>query len=123
MYPGVKFDVYHMGMPYARQAAFLGKNYRNVYLNLCWSPIVSEEMFSNAISEWIDLVPVNKIFGFGGDFIYLPENIYTHLKLTKKLLSDIFAKKIYKGQISYEDTIFIIKRWMYHNPKEVYGLN
>lgn len=40
--------------------------YPHVNLNLCWSHCVSEQMTKNMINEWLDLIPVNKIIGFGG---------------------------------------------------------
>lgn len=69
---GTIFDIYHMGIPYVRECAFLSKNYPHVHLNLCWSHCVSEQMTKTTINEWLDLVPVNKIIGFYFSYILSP---------------------------------------------------
>jgi len=67
-YLETKFDLYHMGMPWVRDTAFIAKNYHNVYLNLCWSHIVSSHMTVSGLLEYFDIVSVNKIIAFGGDY-------------------------------------------------------
>ncbi|HJN15152.1 MAG TPA: amidohydrolase family protein, partial [Armatimonadota bacterium] len=42
--PGVNFDLFHLGMPFVREATFVGKMYPNVSLNLCWNSVVSPEV-------------------------------------------------------------------------------
>lgn len=122
-YPDVTFDIYHMGMPFVRKCAFLGKNYHNAYLNLCWSHIVSSEMTIAGITEWLDVVPVNKIFGFGGDYCTNPENIWGHLMIARENFAVVFAEKIIKGHMDMDDAKFIIRSWMYDNPARVYKLD
>lgn len=122
-YPDIVFDIYHMGMPYVRECGFLGKNYANVYLNLCWSHIVSENMAVSGINEWLDYVPVNKIFGFGADFCSNPENIWAHLEIAKKNIAKALAKRVSEERMSLEDAKFVCKLWLYDNPKRVYQLN
>ena len=120
--PDVTFDIYHMGMPFASETAFLGKNFQNCYLDLCWSHIVSPRMLIRAFDEWLDLVPYNKIFAFGGDHATLPINVRSHLNQAKEDLSICFAKRVDDGWISTVDAIEAIKRFFYDNPKEVYKL-
>lgn len=120
--PEIRFDIYHMGMPFTGACAFLGKNFPNAYLDLCWSHIVSPQMLMHALDEWLDLVPYNKIFAFGGDHATLPYNVKTHLNEAKENLSAVFAKRVEDGKINVEESVGILKRWFYDNPKEVYGL-
>lgn len=121
-YKKVKFDIYHMGIPFIRECAFLGKNFPNVYLNLCWSHIVSPLLVKNSLDEWLDLVPLNKIFAFGGDHATLPINIVSHLNLAKENIAFVFASRVDRGEIEFSAAIEIIKSWFYDNPKKVYGL-
>lgn len=120
--PDVTFDIYHMGMPFISECAFLGKNYQNCYLDLCWSHIVSPNMLIRALDEWLDLVPYNKIFAFGGDHSTLPINVRSHLHQAKENLCTAFAKRIDEGRIDQKDAIKAIKHFFYDNPKEVYRL-
>lgn len=122
-YPQVTFDIYHAGMPYVRECGFLGKNAENTYLNLCWSYIVSPEMTRSAVNEWLDFVPANKIFAFGGDFFSNPENIWAHLQIAKDCLADIFADRIVKGTIDIDGAEEVLRMWFYDNPARVYKLD
>ena len=120
--PDIRFDIYHMGMPFTGECAFLGKNFPNAYLDLGWSHIVSPQMLMRSLNEWLDLVPLNKIFAFGGDHATLPINVKTHLREAKENLSLVFARKVEEGIFCAEEAVEVLKRWFYDNPKEVYGL-
>lgn len=120
--PDIRFDIYHMGMPFTGECAFLGKNFPNAYLDLCWSHIVSPQMLIRSLNEWLDLVPLNKILAFGGDHATLPINVRTHLREAKENLSLVFARKVEEGMFCVEEAVEVLKRWFYDNPKEVYGL-
>ena len=120
--PDIRFDIYHMGMPFTGECAFLGKNFANVSLDLCWSHIVSPQMLVRSMDEWLDLVPYNKIFAFGGDHATLPYNVKTHLNEAKENLALVFAKRVDEGKLDTDEAVSVLKRWFYDNPKEFYGL-
>ena len=48
-YPEVRFDLFHLGMPMARDAVVVGKNFPNVTLNLCWCPVLSQSMTARTL--------------------------------------------------------------------------
>jgi hypothetical protein len=119
---GVTFDVYHMGIPYVRECAYLGKNYPFVNLNLCWAHNVSEQMTRHAINEYLDIVPVNKIFGFGGDICTLPQHVWGQLHHALENLSEAFAHRISIGRMDMDYAKMVMRLWLYNNPKRVYKL-
>jgi len=119
---GTVFDIYHMGIPYVRECAFLGKNFPHVNLNLCWSHCVSEQMTKNIINEWLDLVSVNKIIGFGGDVNTLPEQVWGQLNNALENLSRAFAYRINIGRMDLNYAKYVMKLWLYDNPKRIYKL-
>jgi hypothetical protein len=121
-YPNAIFDVYHMGIPWVRETAFLGKNYPNVNLNLCWAYSVSESMVLNSLDEWIDVVPTNKITAFGGDLITLPENVVGELEVAKQDLCTVLARRIVRQRMNVPDAKNILKAWFYDNPARIYGI-
>ena len=121
-HPDVTFDVYHIGIPHVHECGFLGKNYPNVYLNLCWSHIVAPEMVVRALGEMLDYVPTNKVFGFGGDFLYNPEQTWGALQVAKDNLAEVFARKVHKGVMDIDGAEEILRLWLYENPARVYGL-
>lgn len=121
-HPEATFEIYHMGIPYIRETAFLGKNYPNVYLNMCWASATSESMFLNSLDEWIDLVPTNKIIAFGGDLRTLPIHVVGELEVVKQNLCLVLSNRIKRGRMDMEGAKKILKAWFYDNPARLYGI-
>jgi len=120
----VKFDLYHMGMPWVRSTAFLGKNYHNVYLNLCWSHIVSANMARSGLLEYIDIVPINKIIAFGGDYhAYSFEKVVGHLYIAKENVAWVLARLVDDKRMTREEAIEVARMWFLENPLKIYDLS
>ena len=111
-----------MGMPWVREAGLIGKNFPNVWLNLCWSHIVSPEMTVNTLKEWVDLVPVNKIIGFGGDYGKPVEKVYGHLLMARENIARVLGDRVSRGLMSRGEALEIARKWFCTNPKRLYGL-
>ncbi len=121
-HPRTRFDMYHMGMPWVREAGVIGKNFPNVWLNLCWCHIISPEMTCSALNEWMDLIPVNKIIGFGGDYGKPVEKVYGHLMMAREDIARVLATRIERGLLGTDEALEIARKWFYENPKELYRL-
>jgi hypothetical protein len=100
-----------------------GKNFPNVWLNLCWLYAISRQGAISAIDELLDLVPVHKVMGFGGDYRIAVEKVYGHLAMAKEALARVFAARIKEGYMTEKQALDIINRWLFNNPKELYGLS
>ena len=122
-HPETKFDLYHMGMPWVRDTAFISKNFQNVYLNLCWSHIVSPTMVRHSLPEYVDIVPVNKIIAFGGDYSApAVEKVWGHLVMARENIAHALAILISDGRMGKEEALELAKLWFYENPARLYGL-
>jgi len=121
-HPNTKFDLYHMGMPWVRETGIIGKNFPNVWLNLCWCHIVSPKMTCSALDEWVDLVPTNKIIAFGGDYSKPVEKVYGHLVMAREDIAKVLGGRVEDGLMTEEEAISVAERWFCHNPKELYQL-
>jgi len=121
-HPKTKFDIYHMGVPWVRDTAIMGKNFPNVWLNLCWCHILSPKMACSAMDEMIDLVPVNKIIAFGGDYHRPVEKVYGHLVMARENIARVLGGHVEDGLMTEEEAMAIAEMWFYSNPKELYGL-
>ena len=117
-----KFDLYHAGIPWVREAGILGKSFPNVWLNLCWCHIVSQDMTCSALDEWMDLVPVNKIIGFGGDYNIPVEKVYGHLVMAREDIARTLAGRVSRGLMNRTEALDIARMWFYDNPRELYRL-
>lgn len=120
-YPDVRFDLFHGGYPYGGEMCAIAKNFRNVFVDLCWTHIISREFTVRFIEELIDTVPMNKIFGFGGDYCFV-EGIYGHLQMARENIALALANKVNKGYITLNDAMHIAKRMLYDNAKEFFKL-
>jgi len=121
-HPKTRFDIYHMGIPYVRETAVMGKNFPNAWLNLCWCHVISPVIARSALDELIDLVPMNKIIAFGGDYRIPVEKVYGHLVMAREDIARVLGRRIEDRLLGENEAIEIAKKWFYDNPKELYHL-
>ena len=122
-HPGVRFDLYHLGMPYARDCIFIAKLFPNAHLNLCWSYAISQEITRRTINEILDTVPVNKVFGFGADYCWEVENVYGHLAMARETLAEALSERIARNRLDLDGAKHIARLWLCDNPARFYGLS
>jgi hypothetical protein len=122
LYQDVKFDLFHGNWPYIGEILFLGKNYPNVHIDLCWvniiDPIYSEELYSRAVLT----VPHVKINGFGGDYFDVPEYIVCHLKIAKENMTRALVRLIKINWIDEDSAVEIARSWLFENPRSLFNL-
>ena len=121
-HPNTRFDLYHLSMPSVRDAIVIGKNFPNVWLNLCWCHVISQQMTCSALDECIDIVPMNKIIGFGGDYSRPVEKIYGHLVMAREDIATVLGRRVDRGLMSLDEAIAISQKWLWDNPKNLYKL-
>ncbi len=119
LYPKVKFDLFHISYPYQRELGVLAKNFPNVHLDFCWAHIISPTVSRQALHEYLDTVPVNKIFGFGGDYRY-PELSYAHLVMARRNIARVLAEKITDGIFDEEEALRIARLLLHDNVKRLF---
>lgn len=121
-HPDVRFDVYHLGYPWVREALMLGKGFPNVWTNFCWLHIISERCAEAALDEAIDLLPVNKLIAFGGDYRIPVEKVYGHLTMARENLAKVLARRINAGHMDLERALWLMRQWLWDNPRTLYRL-
>ena len=121
-HPDVRFDFYHIGYPYVRESLNLGKIMPNIWLNFCWTHIISQRFAMDALDEAIDLVPANKIIGFGGDYNLPVEKVFGHITIAREDIARVFAPRIERGQMSEDQAIGLARKWLWDNPNHLYRL-
>lgn len=113
LYPKVTFDLFHISYPYQRELGVLAKLFPNVCLDFCWAHIISPTVSRQALHEYLDTVPVNKIFGYGGDYNY-PELSYAHLVMARRNIARVLAEKV-EEKVCTEDEALEIARLLLHD--------
>jgi uncharacterized protein len=120
-YRNVDFIILHGGCPWMDDAALMAKQYRNVYLDLAWTHIMSPSIATRYLQSWIDLVPMNKISGFGGDYMVV-EKVFGHLVMARENIARALTAKIEDGAMSLDRAKIWIQAMLWENPKRVYRL-
>jgi len=121
-HPDARFDIFHLGFPWIRETLMLGKGFPNVWLNLCWMHIISQRVAISALDEALDLVPVNKIIAFGGDYSLAVEKVYGHLVMARENIAQVLATRIAENRMSESQALAVARKWFWDNPKSLYGL-
>jgi len=118
----VRFDLFHLGMPMVHTASFIGKVLPNVTLNLTWCPVISQTLTARTLSEVLDLVPLNKISAFGGDYRVAVHKVYGHLTMAREVVAAALAERVRAGEFDRAEALRIARLWLHDNPARVYGL-
>lgn len=120
-YPDVDFDIFHMGYPYQDVVSVLAKNFPNVYIDMCWAHIISPTASINALLNWIDCVPVNKISAFGGDYLFV-DGVYGHQLMARENVSKALAQKVEDGVMDIARANRISEMLFFENPVRIFKL-
>jgi len=120
-YPDLTFDLFHTGYPYERELAVLAKYYKNVYVDFCWSHLISPFAARNAFYEMLDVLPYTKIFGFGGDYVFY-DGVVGHLTLAKQNICTVLAQKVVNDECDTGFAECILQAVLYDNAKAVFKL-
>jgi len=113
-YKEVKFDIFHGSYPYTGELAALAKNFQNVYIDMCWLHIISPYRARQALSEWLDTVPWNKIFGFGGDYLFV-EGVYGHSVIARENIAKVLTEKVEDGSLTQEQALSLAQKLLRDN--------
>jgi len=117
-----RFDIFHLGFPWMRETLMLGKGFSNVWLNFCWVHLISQRLATLALDEAIDLIPMNKLLVFGGDYILPVEKVYGHLVMARENIARVLVRRILEGQMTETQALAIAQKWFWENPRKLYNL-
>ncbi len=120
-YEDVKFDILGIGWPYWREVVALAKMYPNVFINFSGSHIVSALSCIECLKECIDTLPVNKIIGFGGNYLFF-DGVYAQLETAKDNIARALSQLIEYGLLDMEKAMMVAEAILNKNPKRIYKI-
>jgi len=118
-YDEARFSVFHAGYPYVSEVASIAKTYPNVYVDMCWLYAISPLVAEQALSELLEIVPSNKILGFGGDYFFV-EGTYGHSVLARRCIAKVLAEKVEEGSFSKQHAMWLAKRLLRENAFDLF---
>ena len=120
-YPEARFTLFHAGYPYRGETAALGKNFPNVYVDLCWVHIISPWVARQTLHEWIELIPGNKIFAFGGDYTFV-EGTYDHARMARENVARVLTEKVETGYLTEDEAVTLAHQLLRNNAVQFFNL-
>jgi predicted TIM-barrel fold metal-dependent hydrolase len=119
-FPETRFDIFHGGFPFTGEMGSLALMFPNVYLNVCWLPLISLAGFKRALGEWLCYVPAAK-FLWGGDGHFV-EEIYGAVCMVRQGLSEVLADKVEDGEMDFEHAVAIARGILHDNAVRFFRL-
>jgi len=120
-YRRVRFDIMHASWPWTSELGAIAKNYPNVYPDLCWAWTMNPAESERTLSEWLDGVPFNKIFGYGADTVR-PWCDVGYAIQARIGIARVLEQKIDAGYFSPQTAEEVAAAIMLHNGEELLGL-
>lgn len=118
-FPDVRFDLFHAGYPYTAELTTLAKNFPNVYADLCWVHIISPSFARRTLREWLETVPNNKLFVFGGDYIFV-EGAYAHARIARQNVASVLADAVDDEYLTEDEVRELIPALLHGNAEEFF---
>ena len=118
----VNFDLFHGNWPYLGDLLYLGKNYPNVSLDLCWLHIIDPAYSIELLERAVLTMPHSKIHGFGGDFGDAPEYIVAHLQIARQNIAAALANLVEGGWLEEQQAFRLAQDWLFNNPNRFFNL-
>jgi predicted TIM-barrel fold metal-dependent hydrolase len=118
----VRFDLFHGNWPYLGDYLFLGKNYANVALDLCWLHIVDPAYAIELMERAVLTMPHTKIHAFGGDYGDVPEFAVAHLEIARQNIAAALCNLVEGGWLEEEQALGIAEDWLFNNPNQYFKL-
>jgi len=113
-----KFIIFHGSYPFTGEMVSLVKGFPNVYLDMCWPPWLLYNNFQKYLSEWLSVIPCNKIV-LGGDTECI-ERLYSAFSVAKGCIAEVLYDYIERDIYSKNMALNVAKKILRENAKEIY---
>ena len=101
-HPRTRFLLMHLAYPWSRELLGMTFVYRNIWLDLTWSLLLSPSHFKLALHEAIEILPDESRLMIGGDNWHIEET-YATMKLARALIGEVLDEKLAAGYFRQED--------------------
>lgn len=120
-YRDVRFLLMHGAYPYGGELAAIAKNFRHVYIDLCWIYIISPSYSERYLHEWLETIPANKILAFGGDY-HNVETAYGHAQMARMVVANVLTEKVRTGYFTEQEALHIANLMLHDNAIQFFDI-
>ncbi len=118
--PEAQFVLLHCSYPWIQDTSFLASRFSNVHTDLSMLPLFSSQAAGMVLEELIEGANSHQV-AWGCD-TWTPEESYAALLALRHVLARMLSVRIANGYFDQEAAEFLIDNILYHNPKQLYGL-
>ena len=90
----------------------------SIYLNGCWSHLLAPQLTKQAYDWWLDMLPINRVMAWGGDYWWAVENVYG-VVMTVRGFSPRCWRRGSGRRFRRRRGRCRSRSWMHDNPREV----
>jgi len=119
-HPDTNFVLFHIGYPYQEEPIALAKHYSNVYVDMCWSWILSPVASVRFLKEFLAAAPACKLFTFGGDYLPIEMSI-GHASMARRGITQAVTEMVLEGWLEDEEVPTLVARIMNGNARECFN--
>ncbi len=119
--PGTRFLLMHLAYPWTDELLGMAFAYRNVWLDLTWSWLLSPNRFREVMPQAIDVLSDESRMMLGGDAWHVEET-YGAISLVRLLLGDTLEACVRNGQFGYGDAERLARKILQENAVKFFGL-
>lgn len=120
-YPRLRFDIFHGGIPYTGEFGVIANNYPNAFLDLNGMSWTSLEILRRCLSEWIEMVPQNKIL-WGADSYRVYEGTLGQVLYFREILAAVLTEKVSGGLYDFDFAVELAKKILFENALTFFAL-
>lgn len=120
-YPNARFVLMHIAYPYSHELIALAKHYANVWVDLCWAWSIDPFSSADFVRRFIHAVPVNKLFGFGGDTRW-PTSSAAYALQMRRWFTRALQSEVDEGLLTERQAIAVASRIMRDNAYDCFDV-
>ncbi len=119
-HPRTRFLLMHLAFPWSRDLLGLAFVYRNVWLDLTWSALLSPTCFKQSLHEAIEVLPDESRLMIGGDNWHVEET-YGAMQLMRRLIGQVLQEKVDSGYFQAADAQRLARKILSDNATQFFG--
>ena len=120
-FPDVHFDLFHGNWPYMGEYLFLGKNYPNVSLDLCWVQSIDCDYSIELMKRVVMTLPHSKLLAYGGDCCMI-EGTIGFLCQARDNAAVALSSLVESSWLTLDDAKEIACDWFFNNANSIFRL-
>ncbi len=101
-HPKTRFLLMHLAFPWSRDLLGMAFVYRNIWIDLTWSALLSPTYFRQSLHEAIEVLPDESRMMIGGDNWHVEET-YGAIGTFRRLIGEVLEEKVDDGYFKADD--------------------